>query len=180
MALGHFLPEAYEMGKIERERMAVDRLVRDLCVDTACVAHLPSGAPVIAGIDDPLFISVSHCATAAVIAVSPDSRIGIDIEQQRPQLRRVRQKYLSPRELEIFDTPQLMLIAWTAKEAVYKAALTPGLPLHDIELSLPEPSFGGVAMRSQAIARRMQFGLTHIPIAADTMLTLARPTHPMR
>lgn len=37
-------------------------------------------------------------------------------------------------------SPRRLLLAWTIKEAVYKAARTPGLPLHGIVLPHPDSS----------------------------------------
>lgn len=87
-----------------------------------------------------MHISVTHCRSLAAMALSHISEIGIDAEVWRPQLHRVAHKYLAPSELSKWaTTPRLLLLAWTIKEAVYKAARTPGLPLHSI--TLPDPEF---------------------------------------
>ncbi len=119
----------------ERESLTVRQLVRDIFGNDAMIDHEPSGAPVIIGSD--INISVSHCATHAVVAVNESSPIGVDIELMRPTLARVAQRFLSPREMPIYaSSPHMLLRAWTLKEAIYKAAGVSPLPLHHIVLPL--------------------------------------------
>lgn len=67
--------------------------------------------------------------------------IGIDIERPRMQLRRVATRFLTddeyPKLCLLDEDRQLdhLLKKWTAKEAVYKAARTPGLGLKEIQVS---------------------------------------------
>ena len=61
---------------------------------------------------------------------SPRAAMGIDAEPlDREQVLKIRSKFLSPDELERIphDDAKLNIMAWTAKEALFKAALTPGL-----------------------------------------------------
>jgi len=106
----------------EAERLAVADLVRNAIGEGVETGHRPDGSPTISvpGIE----ISVSHCATCAAIALS-DRHIGIDVETDRSQLVRVAPRVLSPAELEYYNNN--LVGAWTMKEALYKAALTPGL-----------------------------------------------------
>lgn len=53
------------------------------------------------------------------------------------RLQRVKARFLSPAQLEKVVTPAQLLEAWTIKEALYKALLTPGLALADIDLHDP-------------------------------------------
>lgn len=96
--------------------------------------HDPDGAPLLAGSD--LNISISHSRNYAAIMLHPSLRCGIDIEEPRmAQLERVRAKFLSPAEQMAGVN---LLDAWTAKEAVFKAAGTPGLGMSMIDtLSCP-------------------------------------------
>ena len=72
-------------------------------------------------------ISISHGGeyAASLVAQSP---CGIDVQQQRKNLLRVREKYCSPVELQVLaellpgTTPiSRLLLLWTAKEAAKKA-----------------------------------------------------------
>lgn len=88
--------------------------------------------------------------------------IGVDSETARPQLLRVAGKFINHTESAYI--PQListLLQAWTAKEAVYKAALTPGLGLTEITLT-PD-------MRT-ATARDMIFTIDY-PCLSPTRVT---------
>ncbi len=94
--------------------------------------HAPDGSPLLCG--SALHISISHSRHLAAIALHPELRPGVDIEEPRPgQLERVARKFLSESELQLWR--HRLLEAWTCKEAVYKAAGTPGLPLLAIDLT---------------------------------------------
>ncbi|MDE6528414.1 MAG: 4'-phosphopantetheinyl transferase superfamily protein, partial [Muribaculaceae bacterium] len=125
-------------GRGEAERVAVEELIADAFGDGSVphLEHLPSGAPVLEGID--MSVSVSHCPGAVCVAVGPSGcRIGIDAESRLrgAQLQRVAAKFLAPAQREVWGTDaEALLKAWTIKEALYKAASTAGLPLHEIPL----------------------------------------------
>lgn len=112
----------------------------------ARLCHHPDGAPHIPEAPEGWVYSLSHSEEECILAVAQGcGAIGVDVERERPQLVRVRCKFLSEKELEWISEGDMhaLLRAWTAKEAIYKAARTPGLPLTAIELS---PGFGeGVA-----------------------------------
>lgn len=117
----------------QRESLTVRQMVQSIFGSSAVISHKPSGAPFIVGIHD--CISISHCATDAVVAVNNDRYAGVDIELIRPTLARVASRFLSPREMPVYaSSPYMLLKAWTLKEAIYKAAGTSPLPLHHIVL----------------------------------------------
>lgn len=119
----------------EAEREAVERLVGHLFGGDARVGHRDTGAPYIEGAD--VYISISHSRSAACLAVADDGAPGVDIEEPREQLRRVAPRVLSDDEMEIYGRSMpLLLRAWTLKEALYKAALTPGLDFRS-DIALP-------------------------------------------
>lgn len=99
----------------------------------ALLAHRDNGAPYLTGDNGalPIAISVSHCKSAVCIALgAPGTRFGIDIEEPTDRLARIADKFLSDKE-KSYISGDLLLHAWTIKEAVYKAADTPGLSLRD-------------------------------------------------
>lgn len=125
----------------QREREAALALVKEVFGPDAGIGHSPEGAPYITGAESRA-ISISHDADTCVLAVGKTgAAIGVDIEQPRPQLMRVKARFLSAAEtlrLENRDSAggtRFLLRCWTAKEAVYKCALTPGLGLTEIETS---------------------------------------------
>ena len=96
----------------------------------ATLGHHANGAPFL-NTDRKINISISHCRSGACIALSDVSQnFGIDIEDSSDKLARVKSKFISESEAKIIDS-DMLLWAWTIKEAVYKAAGTPGLSLRD-------------------------------------------------
>lgn len=124
----------------EAERRVTNSLISQALKDAVTLIHLPSGAPCLEGSD--MSISISHSTHYAAIALTETRKIGIDIEEPRPQLRKVASRVLSDPELEAYSTSDALLLqAWTLKEALYKAALTPGLDFRrDINLPIPPSS----------------------------------------
>ncbi len=121
-----------ELSRREREKAAVMSLVcRELGAGVS-VGHREDGSPVAVGFDGE--ISISHSRDYVALATHPQMRIGVDIEQPRAQLERVRSKFVA--EEETFESLDELLHAWTAKEAVYKAAGQPGLSLTDIVVDI--------------------------------------------
>lgn len=100
--------------------------------------HLQSGAPLLE--NEETRISITHTPglyAVASLPKTPDAdltqfaartALGIDAERaDREQVLRVRERFLSDEELALVgDDLERTIIAWTAKEALYKAALAPG------------------------------------------------------
>lgn len=104
------------------------------------IGHFNNGAPFLNG--DSARISITHCKGLFAVATlpptpevelsrfSPRAAMGIDAERaDRSQVLNLRERFLSSAELEMIDPEdvQANVLAWTIKEAAYKAALTPGL-----------------------------------------------------
>ncbi|MDE5997888.1 MAG: 4'-phosphopantetheinyl transferase superfamily protein [Muribaculaceae bacterium] len=107
------------------------------------IEHLDNGAPILDGI--PQRISVSHTSHCLVVAslpktpdidlssVNPRTALGVDLEKaDRAQVMKIRDKFLSASEKgllpEIADLEKATekdvkenILAWTCKEALYKA-----------------------------------------------------------
>ncbi len=117
------------------EMLATRLLIRETFNNDTRLEHHADGSPFLTNVD--CQISISHCRGIVAIAYHPRLRIGIDIERWRNTLLRVKNKFLSADEMEHYDTPDMLLTAWTAKEAVYKAFGHEGLDFaSDISLSL--------------------------------------------
>lgn len=143
----------------DREQAAVRELIAEAFGPDTLLGHTPEGAPFIVGQPDTK-ISISHSGTVCLLAVghSPYINIGVDIESPRRQLLKVAPRILSTTEKQLADAApdedsllQLLLKLWTAKEAVYKAALSLGLSLAEIAVA---PTF------TSATARGTEFSLT--------------------
>lgn len=108
------------------------------------VGHLQDGAPILC--HEPVRISISHTGHLLVVAslprtpeatlsrFSPRTALGVDAESwDRAQVLKIRERFLSAAELEMVpaDDLEANIVAWTAKEALYKAALKPGLDFRE-------------------------------------------------
>ena len=125
----------------EMERNASILLIAKVFGNDARLDHDNEGRPLVEGCDFEGMISISHCADRCLLAVTreKDVSIGIDTETWREQLRRVAPRFMIPAEVAVYDSPALLLLAWTTKEAVYKAARVPGLAFQEILLPIPAP-----------------------------------------
>lgn len=118
--------------------------------------HFPSGVPFLAG--ESSRISLSHTNHILVVATlpntpeadlsnfSPRTALGIDVEaKNRSQVLKIREKFLSETEMKFVaeDDVKANIIAWTAKEAIYKAALIEGLEFKNKICLNGLPKLGG-------------------------------------
>lgn len=117
------------------------------------ILHLPSGAPLIE--EEETRISITHTKRLFAVASLPKTSetdlsvfsartaMGIDAERDdREQVMAIREKFLSADEIKtVGDSLERCIIAWTAKEALYKAAFSSGLDWkeHIRIVRLPEP-----------------------------------------
>ncbi len=76
-----------------------------------------------------LGFNLSHCKTYVVVAVAPTLLVGVDIEEQRPQVDAlgIAKRYFTQKEADLLhalpatDTERSFLQLWTCKEAFVKA-----------------------------------------------------------
>ena len=119
--------------KRRREMALTNYLVERMFGSRARLLHDSDGAPCVEGYSGT--VSVTHSLGYVAVACDDSRRIGIDIESPRETLRRVARRFLSEAELPVYSRDLgLLLRAWTAKEAVYKAAGVKLLGSHDIVL----------------------------------------------
>ncbi len=96
-------------------RFALQQLARtavlDVIKDTYGKPHF---------VNDNRFISISHCSGMAA-AISAEIPVGVDVEIIHPRVQRIRDRFLSADEIVIMGvTDADLMLAWSAKEAVYK------------------------------------------------------------
>jgi phosphopantetheinyl transferase len=73
--------------------------------------------------DESYHFSISHCGDWAAAIVSRSLRVGIDVEQSTPKIRRVVHKFLDPSEQHLLLQDKFELSAtllWSAKESMFK------------------------------------------------------------
>ncbi len=86
----------------------------------------PSGRPFL---HDGRHISLSHSGLMTVLAVSRRAPVGVDIQFFSPRLSRLASKFLTPADKlpPALSRDRALHLAWTAKEALYKARGQKGL-----------------------------------------------------
>jgi phosphopantetheinyl transferase len=67
------------------------------------------------------YFSISHSWPYVAVVIDPYEEAGIDIQTWHPRMQQIQHKFLSEEEQEYFqNNPQLITLAWCAKEAAYK------------------------------------------------------------
>ena len=78
--------------------------------------------------DSDWHISLTHSYPYVAAAFSPKKRVGIDVEKPGRNIEKIAPRFLCAAELEKWeDTSNLLTLAWSAKESIYKAVGKPGL-----------------------------------------------------
>ena len=79
-------------------------------------------------------ISISHSHQIAAIAISDNSKIGLDVQLNENKIFNIQNKFLNPSEkLNIDENPSLKILTmiWTSKESIYKAVGLKGISFSD-------------------------------------------------
>ena len=91
------------------------------------------------------FFSISHSWPYIAVIIDTLHETGIDIQTYHPRITDIRHKFLSPSEQTLIgDDPQLITLAWCAKESVYKwygsrkVDFIAHLPITSLDLSTPD------------------------------------------
>ncbi|MBO5974926.1 MAG: 4'-phosphopantetheinyl transferase superfamily protein, partial [Paludibacteraceae bacterium] len=107
------------------EVLAERLLLKELCGESN-FQHMESGKPFLDSGD--MRISFSHTKNFVALIVSKECEVGIDIEYPSDRVCRVKDRFLSSVEQSTFDDDaKKILLAWCAKEALYKVLNTPML-----------------------------------------------------
>ena len=87
--------------------------------------------------DSDWHISLTHSYPYVAAACSRKNRIGIDLEKPGRNIEKIAPRFLCVAELAKWkDTSNLLTLAWSAKESIYKAVGKPGLSFQkEIEIS---------------------------------------------
>lgn len=94
-------------------------------------------------------ISISHAKHYAGVALST-SEVGLDIEEHRPKIQRVVNKFVNPNDQVPTESLADLTTLWCAKEAVYKALSVPGISFRiDIAVSAHADSQWSARCRNQ-------------------------------
>ena len=123
------------------------------------------------------FISITHTHGLVCIAENRKFPIGVDVERKGTRVLNVRDRFLSKREQDFIadNDAEATLIAWTAKEALFKVVDDPhATMLEDLQLDPFKPSIVG-ALKFTASYKDKHFTLKSLSWHAH-ILTLAIET----
>ena len=77
-----------------------------------------------------LTISISHTEGYAAILLGT-GRLGVDVQHYKPNVLKVRDRFLDENELILAQDIETTTLFWAAKEAIYKFNALPGLDFRD-------------------------------------------------
>ena len=125
------------------------RHLRNLQLGKQEISYDSKGKPYIN--NSKVFISVSHSKNYVAFA-HDTSPIGIDIEELNPRILKVWERYLHPKEFDIFDTTSIfdLTVAWTIKEALFKLNTKTGIDfMNDLRIKSKEGNTFICEMKSE-------------------------------
>lgn len=103
------------------EWLSVRALIRSMKGDKARITYNKENKPFLNGGE--MKISISHSRDLTAILISPDKRVGIDIEYMSGKISKLGHKFINERELITKDPAKSkfhLYVHWCAKEALYK------------------------------------------------------------
>ncbi len=153
------------------ERLLVARITGSTSV---AIAHNGDRAPRLVGF--PGSVSIAHTRTQLCVAVGARGHVGIDVENHGRRVTAVRDAFLNAAEQQWIDSADALshLVAWTAKEAMFKAvSVREGMHYRDQLVLHPfsAPEMGGT-LRHSGERLGVGFGLI-TEVCPDHVLTIA-------
>jgi len=132
-------------NNILREQFLATRKVLALENSDYKITYNNNGKP---SLNSKYNISISHSHQIAAVAISDNSKIGLDVQLNENKIFNIQDKFLNPSEkLNIGKNPSLKILTmiWTSKESIYKAVGLKGISFSDnikIEKVVEEDKIG--------------------------------------
>jgi phosphopantetheinyl transferase len=132
-------------NNILREQFLATRKVLALENSDYKITYNNNGKP---SLNSKYNISISHSHQIAAVAISDNSKIGLDVQLNENKIFNIQDKFLNPTEkLNIGENPSLKILTmiWTSKESIYKAVGIKGILFSDnikIEKVVEEDKIG--------------------------------------
>ena len=132
-------------NNILREQFLATRKVLALENSDYKITYNNNGKP---SLNSKYNISISHSHQIAAVAISDNSKIGLDVQLNENKIFNIQDKFLNPTEkLNIGKNPSLKILTmiWTSKESIYKAVGLKGISFSDnikIEKVVEEDKIG--------------------------------------
>lgn len=121
------------LNRYNHERRKKDLLIARFLLQgelpEATIAYLESGKPYLK--DEQGYISISHTKDIVSIILHPSCRVSIDIEYISTRVERLRNRFLSDKELSIASDTATMILFWSAKETLFKSDDDQGLDFRE-------------------------------------------------
>ncbi|MEP2023186.1 MAG: 4'-phosphopantetheinyl transferase superfamily protein [Reichenbachiella sp.] len=115
--LDHFHPK--KRLEFLASRLLIEQMCEELSIAYNGIRKDEFGKPHL--IDSAFQISISHSYPMVGCAIHPSKPCGIDIEGNRPQLLKIKHKFLNKEELDYCgDDLNRLCLHWSTKEALYK------------------------------------------------------------
>ena len=118
-------------NNILREQFLATRKVLALENSDYKITYNKNGKP---SLNSKYNISISHSHQIAAVAISDNSKIGLDVQLNENKIFNIQDKFLNPTEkLNIGENPSLKILTmiWTSKESIYKAVGLKGISFSD-------------------------------------------------
>ena len=110
------------------QRYASRLLLAEMLGEMPEVAKDEHGKPLLP--NHQLNISISHTEGYAAILLG-NGRLGVDVQHYKPNVLKVRDRFLDENELQMAQDIETTTLFWAAKEAIYKFNAKPGLDFRD-------------------------------------------------
>jgi 4'-phosphopantetheinyl transferase EntD len=130
--------------RTQLQRYASRLLLAEMLGEMPEVSKDENGKPLLP--NHSLEISISHTEGYAAILLGT-GKLGVDVQHFKPNVMKVRDRFLDDRELEMAQDIESTTLLWAAKEAVYKYNAKPGLDfkepitIHSIETEILPSDF---------------------------------------
>ena len=126
-------PDVFEQLSVRHPRTQLQRfasrlLLAEMLGEMPQVEKDPNGKPMLA--NHPLEVSISHTEGYAAILLGTGP-LGVDVQHYKPNVLRVRGRFLDENEQEMAQDIETTTLFWAAKEAIYKYNAKPALDFRD-------------------------------------------------
>lgn len=130
--------------RTQLQRYASRMLLAEMLGEMPEVSKDDNGKPLLP--DQPFELSISHTEGFAAILLG-NGKLGVDVQHYKPNVMKVRDRFLDENELEMAQDIETTTLFWAAKEAIYKYNAKPSLDfrnpitIHSIEAEVLPSSF---------------------------------------
>jgi 4'-phosphopantetheinyl transferase EntD len=114
--------------RTQLQRYASRLLLAEMLGTMPKVSKNEHGKPLLP--DLPFDVSISHTEGYAAILLG-NGRLGVDVQHYKPNVLKVRDRFLDENELQMAQDIETTTLFWAAKEAIYKYNALPALDFRD-------------------------------------------------